>query len=78
MKDTIKEEDLYVDITKTELEKELKEVKKRLKILEMGLIDQATKQNSTIIIQTPNAQADFSTSGTYWHDDKKFRLNGEY
>ena len=84
MKDTITQDDLYVDITKTELEKDLQEekkkreeIEKRLKAIEMALMNQATQQNSPIFITTPIGQFDASISGTMWQDER-FKPKKEY
>ncbi len=91
MKDTITQDDMYVDITKTQLEKQIQEeqkkrneleekynlIERRLKAIEIGLVTQATQQTSPVVIQTPIGQFDASISGTRWQDDR-FKPREEY
>jgi integrase len=91
MKDTITEEDLLIDITKTEIEKQLQEeqkrsqlleekyliLNKRIEALEIGLMEKSVKEGSPIFINTPLGQVASSVSGTMWQDDR-FKSREEY
>ncbi len=83
MKDTITQDDLYVDITKTELEKELQEEKKRreeierrLRNIEITLMNKATQQNNPISLQTQSLNAIYSISGL--SHDNLFKKRQDY
>ena len=91
MQDTIQEEDLLTDITKTEIEKQLIEEQKksslmeeqlnvinqRLHALEQGLIQHATQQNAPIVLQTSMGEVASSVSGTQWQGES-FQPYGIY